>query len=71
MLRLAYWAFDLDQGYTLYSLRRGGATHWYRTFGDMLLVLYRGRREDSRTARIYVTEGLAVLGQLGLSELSR
>ena len=55
-------AVHLDQfDYRPYSLRRGGATHWFQHHGrfDTLLVL--GRWQSASTARIYVNEGLAVL----------
>lgn len=49
-----------------YSLRRGGATHFFTHQGsfDRLLVL--GRWQSSRTARIYVNEGMSVLTELNL-----
>lgn len=47
-----------------YSLRRGGATQHFQTFGrfDSLCVL--GRWQAAATARIYVNEGLSVLAQI-------
>ena len=47
-----------------YSLRRGGATHFFSTQGmfDKLLVL--GRWQSAKTARIYVNQGLSVLAEL-------
>ena len=49
-----------------YSLRRGGATHYFQLHGrfDSLLVL--GRWQAASTARIYLNEGLAVLAELSL-----
>lgn len=49
-----------------YSLRRGGATHYFQLHGrfDSLLVL--GRWQAAATARIYINEGLAVLAELSL-----
>ena len=58
-------ALKLDQfQYRPYSLRRGGATHYFQTYGsfDKLLVL--GRWQAASTARIYVNEGLSVLTSL-------
>ena len=49
-----------------YSLRRGGATHFFTSQGtfDKLLVL--GRWQSAKTARIYVNQGLAVLAELNM-----
>ena len=49
-----------------YSLRRGGSTHFFTRQGsfDKLLVL--GRWQSTKTARIYVNEGVAVLAELNL-----
>ena len=48
-------------GLRWYSLRRGGATHHFCKYGQMEATLVRGRWESSRTARIYLTEGMAAL----------
>ena len=50
--------------YRPYSLRRGGATHYFNLWGsfDKLLVL--GRWNAAATARIYINSGLAVLTDL-------
>ena len=40
-----------------YSLRRGGASHHFRSFGDLLAATYRGRWEAAKTAKIYIPEG--------------
>ena len=50
-----------------YSLRRGGATHCFQQCRNMSFVIERGRWSDAKTARIYVTEGLALLAQMRLS----
>jgi hypothetical protein len=42
-----------------YSFRRGGASHDYGTHFDISRTVWRGRWSDSRTARIYVPDGLA------------
>lgn len=49
-----------------YSLRRGGATELFKREGafDHLLVV--GRWQSSRTARVYLNEGLSVLAELHL-----
>ena len=50
--------------YRPYSLRRGGATHFFtvQSSFDKLLVL--GRWQSAKTARIYVNEGLSVLTRI-------
>ena len=59
--------FELgDEGFTLHSLRRGGATHFFRTTGNMGATLERGRWTCVRTGRGYISEGLAVVGLLSL-----
>ena len=40
-------------GFTVYSLRRGGATHAYVCSRSLDLVIIQGRWRDQRTARIY------------------
>lgn len=44
-----------------YSLRRGGATHFYGVWGNLGFVMVRGRWRDARTARIYLDDARAVL----------
>ena len=51
-------------GFKPYSLLRGGATHHYRTFADVNATSVRGRWSNLRTARIYITDGLAKLQEL-------
>ena len=51
-----------------YSIRRGGATHDFSTFGSIERTVWRGRWSDSRTARIYITDGLARQLQQQLSQ---
>ena len=54
--------FGLGQeGYTLHSLRRGGATHFFRVTGNLSATLERGRWISVSSGRIYITEGLSVL----------
>ena len=55
----------LDEGrHSPYSLRRGGATHDFRSHGRIGNILIRGKWASTRSARIYITEGLASLAQL-------
>ena len=59
--------FGLDsKGYTPYSLRRGGATWDFRHHGQMERSLIRGRWSSTRSARLYITDGVAQLAQLQL-----
>ena len=55
-------------GFRWYSLRRGGATRAFRFHGQMERVLVRGRWESSKTARIYLTDGVAALAEVSLSQ---
>ena len=67
-------AVGFDQAdYRPYSLRRGGATHYFQVFPTFDKLLLLGRWQSSSTARIYVNEGLAVLTELRvpLSPFSR
>ena len=49
-----------------YSLRRGGATHWFKKWGSLDRLLLYGRWQNARTARTYVNDGLAVLASMHL-----
>jgi len=57
--------------YTAYSLRRGGATHDFMAHQDVARTVMRGRWGDLKTARIYITDGLAVQTQLQLTTAQR
>ena len=46
-------------GFQPYSLRRGGATAFFRATRSMEAALGRGRWSSARVARIYVNDGLA------------
>ena len=46
-------------GFQPYSLRRGGATAYFRATRNMEATLDRGRWASARVARIYVNDGLA------------
>lgn len=50
-----------------YSLRRGGATHAFKLHGSFDKLLVQGRWQSSKTARLYLNEGLAVLAEMRLS----
>lgn len=64
-------SFKLDSSdFKPYSLRRGGATHDFRTHGDLSRTMLRGRWGCQRTARIYINESLAALTELTSSKAS-
>ena len=46
-------------GFRPYSLRRGGATAYYRSTRNMAATIERGRWATVRVARIYINDGLA------------
>ena len=46
-------------GFRLHSLRRGGATAYFRRTGDLNRTIERGRWATSRVARLYIQDGLA------------
>ena len=54
----------LDYGFRPYSLRRGGATMWFRKHGSFDKLLVAGRWKAAATARIYLNEGMALLAEL-------
>lgn len=51
--------FKLPSSFRPYSLRRGGATHDFQTFGQMERTLLKGRWGASAAARHYVQEGFS------------
>ena len=53
-----------------YSLRRGGATHWFQKTKSMESTLIRGRWESSRVAKIYISDGLSYLPAIKLSQVT-
>ena len=57
---------ELPEGLTLYSLRRGGATHAFRTSNNLSWVCLIGRWSHEKTARIYITDALAQLTDINL-----
>ena len=60
--------FELDTTtYNWYSLRRGGAIAFFVKTSSMERTLIRGRWEAATTARIYIQEATASVGELSLS----
>ena len=57
-LGLKEWSFKP------YSLRRGGATHHFREHGLLSQTILKGRWLSSKSARIYINDGLATLATL-------
>ena len=55
-----------DVGYKPYSLRRGGASFDYRQHGVVSRTTLRGRWNSAKTARIYITDAMAVLAAVKL-----
>ena len=49
-----------------YSLRRGGATFWFNQHGSFDRLLVQARWAASKTARIYLNDGLAQLADMTL-----
>ena len=54
--------------YKPYSLRRGGATHHYRVFGDINGTALRGRWANIKIARIYITDALVKLQEFDFTK---
>ena len=52
--------------YRPYSLRRGGATHYFTLHGRFDSILVLGRWQAAATARLYLNEGLATIAELSL-----
>lgn len=54
--------FHLESiGFVPYSLRRGGATHFYVALQALDFVMVQGRWKDQRTCRLYVDDARAML----------
>ena len=53
-----------------YSLRRGGATSYFKRTRNMPATLERGRWQDTATARIYIAEGQQALSEMQFSPVS-
>ena len=57
--------------YRPYSLRRGGATHYFLKTGSYDLALDRGRWQSTRVAKVYIQDGLSQLPLLTLPKADR
>ncbi|CAK0817698.1 unnamed protein product [Prorocentrum cordatum] len=58
-----------DERVTLYSFRRGGATHDFLEHGSLEQTLLRGRWASARSARVCAQDAVAALAELQLSDL--
>jgi hypothetical protein len=69
MLLRAKSFFSLDDLHIqAYSLRRGGATHYFRSSGSLDRTILRGRWLSAKSARIYIEDGVAQLSAIALSD---
>ena len=66
-LQLMLHDLQVTAPYRWYSLRRGGATHAFRSTNNLPQVCLKGRWSSTKTARIYICEGVAQLSSLQLS----
>ena len=55
-----------DHLFRPYSLRRGGATSYFAKHASLDRLLIAGRWQSSKTARVYINEGLAILAEFQL-----
>jgi len=70
VFKKAVIATGLPETFKPYSLRRGGASHYFRLTGDMARAVEIGRWRDVRTARIYINTALLAFAEntpLGIS----
>jgi len=58
VFKKAVVACGLPETFKPYSLRRGGASHYFRLTGNMARAMEIGRWRDVRTARIYINTAL-------------
>ena len=57
-------ALSLDSyQYRPYSLRRGGATFYFSKHGQLDRLLIQGRWQSTKTARLYLNSGMAILAE--------
>ena len=56
-----------NEGYTFHTIRRGGATHFFRAAANLGATMEHGRWTSVATVRIYITEGLAILAHHSLT----
>lgn len=61
-------ALKISFPFRWYSVRRGGATHAYRTSNNIAAICVKGRWSSVKTARIYISDAVAQLTELKLSD---
>ena len=67
MLNDALKAVGLDShDFRPYSLRRGGATYFFKRWGVLDRLLIYGRWQNAKTARTYINDELSVLASMHL-----
>ena len=71
ILKKGLAALGITGDFTLYSLRRGGASELFRITNSMERVLLNGRWKSKKRAKVYVMDGLAELTQIQLSPKTR
>ena len=59
---------SISDPYRWYSVRRGGATHAYRTTNNLPAICHKGRWNSVKTARIYICDAVAQLTDLTLPD---
>ena len=69
MVLLAFFGLS-GEGYRLYSLRRGGATHDFRSHGVISKTSERGRWSYVKTGSLYVADATTLIAALQRSEAS-
>ena len=58
-------------GFAFYSLRRGGATAFYARTGNLEQTLLQGRWASTKTARLYLTQSVADVVAIGLTDTQK
>ena len=69
-LSLHLFPSGINCGFVPYSLRRGGATHFYIALQALDFVMVQGRWKDQRTCRLYVDDARAMLVNFSLPPAS-
>jgi hypothetical protein len=68
LLRAKSFLSLVDLQFQACSLRRGGATHFFRLSGSLDRTVLRGRWLSAKSARIYIEDGVAQLSAIALSD---
>ena len=63
-LKLYLCALELNNADLIwYSVRRGGATFYFKQFGNINKTLVKGRWESQLTTKLYIMEGMLALSE--------